>query len=127
MYHLKLIKSLSYYSGVIKATAKKPDVYVTDKAVADKALNTGFFRLIEDKPTPKPKAEPKSEPEPEPQPEQETPDYDVLASKTKAELIKFANEKGISLEGCKTKAEILMEISHNFGGSYTMMELQQEE
>lgn len=47
MYHLKLIKSLSY-TGVVTATKKNPDVFVEDKATADKAVATGYFKLVEE-------------------------------------------------------------------------------
>lgn len=46
MYHLKLIKGLSY-CGIIEATKKKPDVFIEDKAIADTAVATGYFKLIE--------------------------------------------------------------------------------
>ena len=45
---------------------------------------------------------------------------------TKAELLKYAEENDIDVEGCKTKADILEVISAANGGSYTMMELQEE-
>lgn len=44
MYHLKLIKALSY-SGIVTATQKRPDVFTEDKAIADKAVATGYFKL----------------------------------------------------------------------------------
>lgn len=47
MYHLKLIKSLSY-TGVVTATKKNPDVFVEDKATADTAVATGYFKLLEE-------------------------------------------------------------------------------
>lgn len=47
MYHLKLIKALSY-CGVVKATQKSPDVFTEDKATADAAVATGYFKLMED-------------------------------------------------------------------------------
>ena len=60
MYHLKLVKGLSYF-GVVAATRKNPDVYVKDKATADRALATGYFRLVDGK-----------EETPEPIPEEKT-------------------------------------------------------
>lgn len=45
MYHLKLIKGLSY-SGIVSATQKNPDVYVPDETIANKALATGYFKLV---------------------------------------------------------------------------------
>ena len=37
MYHLRLIKGLSY-CGLVEASKIQPDVFVEDKAVADAAL-----------------------------------------------------------------------------------------
>lgn len=45
MYHLKLIKALSY-TGIVKATRKNPDIFVEDKATADTAVATGYFELV---------------------------------------------------------------------------------
>lgn len=45
-YHLKLSKGLSY-CGVVSATKKSPDVFVEDKATADVALASGYFKLVE--------------------------------------------------------------------------------
>lgn len=45
MYHLKLCKGLSYY-GVIQATKENPDVFVEDKEIADKAIESGYFSMI---------------------------------------------------------------------------------
>lgn len=47
MYHLKLTKALSY-TGIIKATRKNPDVFVEDKATADAAVATGYFKVVEE-------------------------------------------------------------------------------
>ena len=48
MYHLKLCKCLSYYGmdGALKATRKQPDVLTEDKAIADAAVSSGFFKLV---------------------------------------------------------------------------------
>lgn len=46
MYHLRLCKALSY-TGVVSATKKEPDVFTEDKAIADKALASGYFLLVE--------------------------------------------------------------------------------
>ena len=45
MYHLRLTKGLSY-CGLVNATRKQPDVFVADKATADAAVASGYFRLI---------------------------------------------------------------------------------
>ena len=48
MYHLKLCKGLSYYGmgGALKATRQQPDVLTEDKAIADAAVASGFFKLV---------------------------------------------------------------------------------
>lgn len=46
MYHLKLMKALSF-TGIVTATKENPDVYVEDKAIADRAVATGYFKLVE--------------------------------------------------------------------------------
>lgn len=118
MYHIRLVKALSY-SGIVSATKKHPDVFVEDKATADAAVATGYFITVEgdESPGEQAPAEPGGS---------EAPDYEALAKQTKTELTKYAAAHGISTEGCKTKADILQAISHAYGGSYTMMELQQE-
>lgn len=50
-YHLKLSKALSY-CGVVTATHQHPDVIVEDKATADAAVATGYFKLVEAEKTP---------------------------------------------------------------------------
>lgn len=48
-YHLKLIKGRSYtgFYGAVKATRKAPDAFVDDKATADAAVASGYFKLVE--------------------------------------------------------------------------------
>ena len=119
MYHLRLKKALSY-DGIISATAKKPDVYTEEKAVADAAVASGYFSLIAD-------AEPEVPPEGNGETITMSLDYEALAKQTKAELIAYAQANGIDLDGLKTKDDILEAISAANGGSYTMMELQRED
>lgn len=115
MYHLRLCKALSY-TGVVSATKKEPDVFTEDKAIADKALASGYFQLVETE-----------EQEDAGQQEEENEvDYEGLSNMTKAELTAYAAEHGISLEGCTTKADMLSAISAANGGSYTMIDLQKE-
>lgn len=45
MYHLKLVKGLSY-NGVVSASQKNPDVYVLEEALANQAVATGYFKLV---------------------------------------------------------------------------------
>lgn len=117
MYHLRLCKALSY-TGVVSATKEKPDVFTEDKAIADKAVASGYFLLVET-------AEAEDTENAGEQAENEV-DYEGLSDMTKAELTAYAKEHGISLEGCSTKADILAAISVANGGSPTMIELQKE-
>ena len=54
------------------------------------------------------------------------PDYDALSAMTKAELTAYAQERGIDISKCRTKSDILTEISMAYGGSPTMIDLQRE-
>lgn len=112
MYKLKLIKGLSY-SGVVLATQKKPYVETEDEAIANAAVASGYFELVDALPDPPAPADP-------------DPDYAALSKMTKAELQEYATANGIDLAGTKTIADILQAISVHYGGSYTMMELQAE-
>lgn len=102
MYHLKLIKALSY-TGAVSATRKEPDVYTEDKAVADAAVASGYFKLVEevagsndgDGTTP---------------PANEELDYDKLMRLKKDELIAKAEEMGIDAADLKTKEDLAKAI-----------------
>lgn len=127
MYHLRLIKALSY-NGIISATKKHPDVYTNDKAIVDKAVASGYFAIVTEVDVPHIEIIP---PKQEPTKDQnsivgEIPDYETMSKQTKAELNQYAQAHGISTDGCKTKADILEVISAAYGGSHTMMELQKE-
>jgi len=114
MAKVKLIKVRSY-SGLVRATAQKPIVDVSDED-AKALVATGYFEpcssiaadVAEDKD------------------EGSKPDYEALSEMTKAELTAYAKGNGIDIADCKTKADILEAISAANGGSYTMMELQKE-
>lgn len=164
MYHLRLCKALSY-TGVVSATRKNPDVFTEDKAVADKAIASGYFQLVEkgegqtatvkghlskeqlegmkvsdlkklaeamgiDTGSLEKKAELveaiSAEEVETPTEEENEVDYEGLSDMTKAELTAYAAERGISLEGCTTKADMLSAISVANGGSYTMIDLQEK-
>lgn len=116
MYHLRLCKALSY-TGIVSATKKEPDVYTEDKAVAEKAVASGYFELVGDSGEPEAAGG---------QEEENEVDYEGLSGMTKAELTAYAAERGISLEGCTTKADMLEAISIAHGGSPTMIDLQKE-
>lgn len=59
--------------------------------------------------------------------EDSTPDFDTLATMTKAELLAFAKERDIDIPDKATrKDDILAAISVHYGGSYTMIDLLKE-
>lgn len=98
MYHLKLCKGLSYSNGKVTATKQRPDVFVDDKAAADVALSSGYFKLVG---------------------QQETPEFppagevlghldrEQLESMTVPDLKKLAGEMGVDIKGLKDKAAII--------------------
>lgn len=120
MYHLKLIKSLSY-CGVVTATKQKPDVFVEDKATADAAVATGYFKLVEGE-------------EEQPDDGGEKEPGKRLEEMTVPELETFAAYKGVSLKGISKKADIIAKLKEELGeeetenevdyGSPTMTDLQ---
>ena len=105
MYHLKLCKGLSYSNGRVAATRQRPDVYVDDKATADAAVASGYFRLVEVVEG------------------QEAPDYPPagevlghldpkqLEELTIPDLKKLAGEMGADIKGLKDKAAIIAAIA----------------
>jgi hypothetical protein len=46
MYHLRLIKGLSY-SGAVSATKEHPDVFVEDEKRYQRAMASGYFEEVE--------------------------------------------------------------------------------
>lgn len=118
-YHLRLVKGLSY-SGVVKATKQRPDVYVDDEATATAAVASGYFRLVEAGEPAQPKAEPGK----------------ALEDMTVPELETYAAYKDISLKGITKKADIIAKLKEELGeeetegkvdyGSPTMTELQEQ-
>lgn len=129
MYHLKLMKALSF-TGIVTATKKNPDVFLEDKATADAAVATGYFKLIEE-------AEEPPEGGEEKEPGEGGGDKEPgkkLEEMTVPELETFAAYKGISLKGISKKADIIAKPKAELGaaetenevdyGSPTMTELQ---
>lgn len=120
-YHLKLAKGLSY-CGVVKATKKNPDVFVEDKATADAAVATGYFKLIEGEEAP----EPPKDPEP----------GKTLDEMTVTELETYAAYHNVSLKGVRGKENIIAKLKEELGaeetegevdyGSPTIQELQEQ-
>lgn len=121
MYHLKLMKALSY-SGIVEATKQKPDVFIKDKATTDKIIATGYFTLIDyDGETPAEKTEEKL--------------GKALEEMTISEMETFAAYKDVNLKGITKKADIIAKLKEELGeeetenevdyGSPTMTELQE--
>jgi len=155
MYHLKLIKALSYH-GAVTATREKPDVFTEDVTAAMSAIESGYFELVEatEADTVTPDEEDTEAAEQDAQDEQNevtpdeeqdaevtdtfsetseddsepaaAPDFETLAAMTKQELIDYAKEREIDVDKCKTKTDLLGAISVFYGGSYTMIDLQHE-
>lgn len=100
MYHLKLIKSLSY-TGIVKATQKKPDVFVEDKAIADAAVATGYFKLLESR-------EATAQPAPAQTAHLDTAQLEEMKVD---DLKKLATDMGIDTTGFKRKADYVEAIA----------------
>lgn len=122
-YHLKLKKALSY-TGIVEATAQRPDVYTDDKATAEAAVATGYFTLVGG--TAQPEQTVATEPE-----------YGgkTLEEMTVSELETYAAYNNVSLKGISKKADIIAKLKEELGeeaenevdyGSPTMTELQDE-
>lgn len=131
MYHLRLIKALSY-TGLVSATQKNPDTFTEDKAIADGAVASGYFTLIKDKA------------------EEEQQEAKYHLNKAQLDEMKFddlkklAADMGIDITGIKKKADLVDAIAAvevepeepvddenevDYGedaGSPTMIELQEQ-
>ncbi len=137
MYHLRLIKALSY-TGIVEATKQHPDVFVEDKATADAAVATGYFKLVEAE---QPGGEGKQPADGEdngqdPDGEGKQSAGKKLEDMTVTELETFAAYKGVSLKGVTKKADIIAKLKEELGaeetegevdyGSPTMQELMEQ-
>lgn len=100
-YHLRLSKGLSY-CGVISATKQRPDIYTDSKDVADRAVASGYFRLIGSADAPK-------QPEP-PAQLTATLDPEQLNAMSASELRRLAGEMGLEVKGLG-KAELVKAIA----------------
>lgn len=118
MYHLKLVKALSF-TGIVTATKKNPDVFVEDKATADAAVATGYFKLIEEAEEPTEGGEDK-------EPGEGGVDKEPgkkLEEMTVPELETFAAYNGISLKGISKKADIIAKLKEELGVAETENEV----
>lgn len=112
MYRLKLIKGKTYWGRGVKASQSDPIVCVSDTEQANQLVQSGFFTFVEN---PNETARDESEedflfPEEEPVSE-ESPMLMELQQKTKAELMEYAENRGISVTGCKTKDDVITKIA----------------
>lgn len=129
MYHLKLVKGLSY-TGVVEATKQHPDVFVEDKATADAAVASGYFAIVKDGEDKMPGSEDGSQ-----EGEKEVQGK-ALEKMTASELETFAAYKGVSLKGLTKKADMIAKLKEELGeeetdgevdyGSPTMQELMEQ-
>lgn len=137
MFHLRLIKGLSY-SGEITATKHVPDAYTEDEAIAKKAVASGYFKLVEETDEDGSKAPEGGE--------KAHLDKEQLESMKMDDLKKLATDMGIDTKALKSKAALAEAIAavevepgqetdedgneadfDEEGGSPTMIELQQEQ
>lgn len=129
-YHLKLNKALSY-CGVVTATRQHPDVIVEDKATADAAVATGYFKLVAAEETPEETTEGNT-----PEDTEGKEPGKKLEEMTVPELETYAAYKGVSLKGISKKADIIEKLKEELGaeetsnevdyGSPTMTEMQEQ-
>jgi len=120
-YHLRLTKALSY-CGVVKASKSCPNVFVEDKATADAAVATGYFKLVEGE-------------EPGQPPKEQEPGK-TLDEMTIPELETYAAYHNVSLKGVTKRADIIARLKEELDaeetegevdyGSPTMVELQEK-
>ncbi|MBQ3009655.1 MAG: hypothetical protein IJA35_00770 [Clostridia bacterium] len=139
-YHLKLTKGLSY-SGIVTASKKKPDVYVDNKTIADKAIATGYFKLVAEDDSSVDNAGNDSTSDEFPdgifgEAEDDSAGGKTIDKMTASELETFAAYKGVSLKGIRGKDKVIEKLREALGeetisgiiayGSPTMVELQDE-
>jgi hypothetical protein len=110
MYHLQLTKALSF-TGIVTATKKNPDVFVEDKATADQAVATGYFKLIEGSEETSDDGSKEKEP------------GKTLEEMTVPELETFAAYYDISLKGITKKADIIAKLKAELGEEETENEV----
>ena len=110
MYHIRLIKGMSY-SGAVTATRRHPDVFTENEAEYTSAMKSGYF---EDLTGADEKAGPGKEnpgEEDVKEPGKENPgEEDTFSDMNVDELKAYAEANGISLAGAKKEAEILSAI-----------------
>lgn len=110
MYHIRLIKGMSY-SGAVTATRRHPDVFTENEAEYTSAMKSGYFEDltgVDEKAGPG-KENPGEEDVKEPGKENPGQE-DAFSDMNVDELKAYAEANGISLAGAKKKADILSAI-----------------
>lgn len=105
MYHLKLIKGLSY-NGAVSATKDHPDVFVEDEKKYQRAMASGYFEEIKGAETPEKDADAERHLEEEEHAESKG-EPDALADMSLTELKAYAALNGIDITSLKKKDEII--------------------
>lgn len=107
MYHLKLIKGLSY-NGVVSATKDHPDVFVENEKKYRRAMASGYFEEITDVETPEKDTDAKHDAEEEKTEHSEPKGGpDALEDMNVTELKAYAALNGIDITELKKKGEIV--------------------
>lgn len=106
MYHLRLMKGLSY-SGAVSATKDHPDVYVEDEKRYQAAMKSGYFEEISC-------TETVDDTDVDPSESQECTEKeasgDSLDDMSQTELKAYASLNGIDITGLKKKEDIVKAI-----------------
>lgn len=111
MYHIRLIKGISY-SGAVTATRKKPDVFTEDEVIYQSAMDSGYFADLTS-PAPAKELQQKDdrmECENADEPIEKQSVDNLFSDMNLEELKEYAEGNGISLTGAKKKSEILSVI-----------------
>lgn len=111
MYHLRLIKGLSY-SGAVSATKANPDVYTDDEVKYQRAMESGYFADItgcedDDMKIYEPHGSSGEEKE---KPAEEIPKEDPLDTMSATELRAYATVNGIDIGNKKRREDVLKMI-----------------
>lgn len=103
MFHLRLIKGLSY-DGAVRASAGAPDVFTDDPEKYSSALASGYFEAIQD-------AQTGTDEEPEPEMLKGHLDPAQLETMSEENLANLASDMGLDVAALSTKEELIKAIS----------------
>lgn len=103
MFHLRLIKALSY-DGAVRASAGAPDVFTDDPEKYSAALASGYFEAIQG-------AQEDTGDGPEPEMLKGHLDPAQLETMSEENLAKLAADMGLDASGLNTKEELVKAVS----------------